>query len=146
MIFEAFHEGQTYTLKPITVTREDIIAYAEKFDPQRLHVDEDYAASGPFGGLIASGYHTLSLVWSRWIDADILGDESMGGPGLDRVQWLAPVRPADTLSTTVTITARRRSQSQPRGIISLHFDVVNQDRVRVMAYEAVALVKLGGGA
>ncbi|NMP22709.1 MaoC family dehydratase [Sulfobacillus harzensis] len=142
MYFEEFRPGTAYTLRPIEVTEQAILQFASVFDPQRIHLDPEFARKGPFGGLIASGYHTLSWVWSRWIEANVLGDESMGGPGLDRVEWLAPVRPGDTLTTVVTITSVRRSKSRPRGIVSMHFEVVNQDGTRVMAYDAAALVRL----
>lgn len=72
----------------------------------------------------------------------MLGDASMGGPGLDRVQWLYPVRPGDTLYTTVTISQARLSKSQPRGIIGMHFEVVNQEGARVMSTDGAALIQL----
>lgn len=142
MYFEEFQIGTEYPLKPIHVSREDIIQFAEQYDPQKIHVDEEFAAEGPFGGLIASGYHTLAVVWSRWVQANAMGDESMGGPGLDTVQWLAPVRPGDTLYTTVTITETRRSNSKPRGIILFRFEVQNQDGTSVMVTEGAALMRL----
>ncbi len=142
MYFEEFRVGSQYHLAPIEVTEEEILAFARRFDPQRIHVDRDYAKNGPFGELIASGYHTLALVWRRWVDAQVLGDESMGGPGLEHVQWLVPVRPGDMLNTTVTVTEARRSRSQPRGIVSLHFEVRNQSNAQVMACDGAALVRL----
>lgn len=143
--FEEFRQGEVYWLEPVIVTGEEILAFARQFDPQRIHVDAAFAAEGPFGGLIASGYHTLVLVWKRWIEANVVGDESMGGPGLDEVRWLAPVRPGDLLNPTVTISAARRSQSQRRGIVSLHFDVTNQDGVTVMTCDGAMLVRLTPG-
>lgn len=80
MVFEDFQVGHQYTLKPVVMKESDMIAYARQFDPQRIHVDAEFAREGPFSGLIASGYHTLSVVWSQWIEAGILGDESLGGP------------------------------------------------------------------
>ncbi len=142
MYFEEFRPGDTYHLRPAVVSEADIVSFAQVFDPQRIHVDRAFAEAGPFGGLIASGYHTLSLVWSRWIEANVIGDQSMGGPGLDHVQWLAPVRPGDQLNTVVTITGARRSKSRPRGIVTMHFEVVNQDGARVMAYDGAAMVQL----
>lgn len=142
MYFEEFRAGQVYHLDPVEVSEEAILAFAQQYDPQRIHIDAEYAAEGPFHGLIASGYQTLSVVWSAWIRAGILGDESMGGPGLEHVQWLAPVRPGDRLATVVTITEARRSRSQRRGIVSMHFEVANQDGIRVLAYDAAALVRL----
>ncbi len=140
--FEEFRTGDVYRLEPVSMSAEAIVTFAREFDPQRIHVDPSFAAEGPFGGLIASGYHTLVAVWKRWIEAGALGDESMGGPGLDQVKWLAPVRPDDRLNATVTIAAVRRSQSLERGIVSLHFDVVNQDGVRVMTCDGAVMVRL----
>ncbi len=142
MYFEEFQQGTVYRLDPIQVSREDIIQFAQQYDPQKIHIDEAFSAQGPFGGLIASGYHTLAVVWARWAEAHVMGDESMGGPGLDTVQWLAPVRPGDTLYTTVTITETRRSTSKPRGIIRFRFEVENQDAVPIMVTEGAALIRL----
>lgn len=142
MYFEAFRAGAVYRLQPVTLSAAEIVAFAREFDPQRIHVDPNFAAQGPFGGLIASGYHTLAAVWKRWIEAGVLGDESMGGPGLDEVKWLAPVRPDDVLNTTVTISTTRRSERLERGIVSLHFDVVNQDGIRVMTCDGAVMVQL----
>ena len=142
MYFEEIREGQQYRLEPITVTLQDILEFAKRYDPQRIHTDEKFATTGPYGGIIASGYHTLSLVWSRWIEADVMGDASMGGPGLERVQWLRPVRPGDTLYATVTIPTARLSRSQPKGIIGIHFSVVNQEGDPVMETEGAAFIQL----
>ena len=145
MYFEEFYVGQAFPLEPVVVTKEDILAFARPFDPQRIHVDESFAAKGPYGGLIASGYHTLSVVWSQWIKADVLGDQSLGGLGLDRVVWSAPVRPGDQLSTTVAVARVRKSSNLVRGIVSFHFDVQNQDDVTVMVTDGVALVQRRSG-
>lgn len=142
MYFEEFREGTVYRLEPIQVSREDIIQFAQQYDPQRIHIDEGFSVEGPFGGLIASGYHTLAVVWSRWAEANVMGDQSMGGPGLDTVQWLAPVRPGDTLYTTVTIMETRPSTSKPRGIIRFRFEVENQEAVPIMVTEGAALIRL----
>lgn len=140
--FEAFRVGQVFHLPSFSLSEEDIVQYARQFDPQRIHVDREFADQGPFGGLIASGYHTLARVWAAWINAGILGDESMGGPGLDSVKWLVPVRPGDELTVTVTVTGARRSESKPRGIVSFHFQTVNQRGETVMTTDGAALLRL----
>lgn len=144
MHFEDFRTGTEYQLEPIAVTEDAIVKFATAFDPQRIHVDPEFSRNGPFGGLIASGYHTLAMVWRGWVDRDVLGEQSMGGPGLEHVKWLAPVRPGDVLHTTVTITGARRSKSRPRGIVSFHFSVRNQSGVEVMSYDTAAMVALFG--
>lgn len=142
MYFEDVKTGTEYKLEPIKMTETEILAFARQFDPQGIHTDPDFAEAGPFGGLIASGYHTLAAVWRKWVDAGVMGDESMGGPGLERLQWLAPVRPGDVLQTTVTVVATHRSQNKPRGVMQIRIEVSNQTGERVMAVDGVVLLKL----
>ncbi len=142
MYLDEFVSGTVYRLDPILVSEEEIIAFARRFDPQRIHIDAEFAENGPFSGLIASGYHTLALAWAGWIRRNILGDESMGGPGLERVQWLAPVRPGDVLRVEVTVGDVRPSKTKPRGTVHFHFEVFNQSGVQVMASDGAALVRI----
>ncbi|WP_286886257.1 MaoC/PaaZ C-terminal domain-containing protein [Aneurinibacillus sp. UBA3580] len=69
MYFEEFYTGQRFTLEPITITAEEIDEFARKYDPQPIHIDREFAEQGPFGGIIASGFHTAGVVWRQWIES-----------------------------------------------------------------------------
>ena len=77
----------------------EIMDFARKYDPQPIHTDREAAAEGPFGGLIASGWHTGSMVFRLWVDLGFMEKSSLGGPGIENLRWLVPVRPGDTLHT-----------------------------------------------
>ncbi len=141
MYFAEFYQGQEFYLEPFVITLEEIQDFAHRYDPQPIHIDLEYAAEGPFAGVIASGFHTLSAVWGRWIETGRFGRETLGGKGLERVEWRAPVRPGDTLQTTVTVVETRASRNQPRGSVHLHFETRNQASVVVMVTEGTVLIK-----
>ena len=124
--FEDFPVGKVFEFGSITVTEQDIIAFAQEFDPQVMHTDPVAAAKGPTNGLIASGWHTVALVMRMYAD-HVLPPDGLPAPGVDELRWLLPVRPGDTLSMRVTIQEARMSRSKPdRGIIRPFSEVLNQ--------------------
>jgi acyl dehydratase len=124
--FEDFPVGKVFEFGSITVTEQDIIAFAQEFDPQVMHTDPVAAAKGPTNGLIASGWHTVALMMRMYAD-HILPPDGLPAPGVDEVRWLLPVRPGDTLTMRVTIQEARMSRSKPdRGIIRPFSEVLNQ--------------------
>lgn len=142
MYFEEFAVGQTFRLKPVTVARHDMVAYARAYDPQPIHIDPHFAETeGPFGTLIASGFYTVGLVWRQWIDLQCFGREIIAGSGLDFLTWDAPVRPGDTLSATVEIVETRPSSKPGRGQITFKFTVVNQEDTGVLTMQGKAYLK-----
>jgi acyl dehydratase len=135
--WEDFHVGDTTELGPVDVTRDEIVEFARRFDPQPFHVDEAAAAAGPFGGLVASGWHTTALFMGMFVRAILLESASMGSPGVDEIRWTAPVRPGDRLTGRVTVTAVEPSSTRPdRGTVFTANDVLNQDGVTVMTLRA----------
>lgn len=128
---EDYVVGATYALGSIAVEEAEVLAFANRFDPQAFHTDPDAAATGPFGGLIASGWHTTALMM-RLYALSYLGDvPSYGSPGVDEVRWPAPVRPGDVLSAQVTVQDRRVFRSKPdRGIVQGLVEVFNQTGAR----------------
>src|SRR5262249_9195913 len=113
----------------------------KKYDPQSFHVDPAAAAKGPFGGLIASGWHTGSLMMRLLADNFVSKVASLGSPGIDELRWLRPVRPGDSLSLRVTILEANRSRSKPdRGIVKTFSEVFNQNNEAVMSLKAVNLI------
>jgi acyl dehydratase len=134
LYFEDFEPGRMYELGSHTVTEEEIIDFARAWDPQPFHVDPEAAASSPFGGLIASGWHTGSL-WMRLYVTSMLGSAAaMGSPGIEELRWLAPVRPGDTLSASLVVLETTPSERHPgRGTLRSRGEMVNQDGVTVMS-------------
>ena len=125
--WEDFEAGQVYELGARTVGREEIVAFARAFDPQPIHLDEEAAARGPFGGLIASGWHTASLFMRMYVDELINDTVSMGSPGVEELRWLVPVRPGDELRGRVTILEATPSSTRPdRGTIRARMELLNQ--------------------
>jgi acyl dehydratase len=140
--FEDYVEGATSQYGEITLTAEEIMEFARRYDPQPIHVDPEYAARGPFSGLIASGWHTAGVMMRLLADHFISHVASMASPGVDEIRWLIPVRPGDTLSIRVTVLETRRSRSKPdRGIVRSLVEVLNQNKEVVMSLKPVSMVK-----
>ncbi len=131
--FEDYKVGEVVEFGDHLVTREEIVEFATRYDPQSFHVDEAAAAKSAFGGLIASGWMTASVMMRLLVDHFISGVASMGSPGIDELRWTRPVRPGDRLRVRVTILETRRSQTRPdRGAILSLDEVLNQDGEVVM--------------
>lgn len=132
--WENFTVGETTDVGTVDVTREEIVEFAQRYDPQPFHVDEAAAEDGPYGGLIASGWHTGAMWMRLYVDAMLGSAASMGSPGLEELRWLAPVRPGDTLHARLTVLEATQSERRPdRGTIRSRGEMVNQDGVTVMS-------------
>lgn len=139
--FEDFAVGDIYQSESVTLTESDIIDFALKYDPQPFHVDRLTAERSQFGGLIASGWQVAALSFRMFVQAGVLRGGGMGSPGLDRLRWLQPVRPDDTIHARATVTEVRESSSRrDRGYVTLDFEVRNQRDETVMSYTAVEIV------
>jgi acyl dehydratase len=138
---EDYLPGEIYTYGPVTVDTDSIIAFARQYDPQSFHTDPVAAASSMYGGLIASGWHTVALTMRVLVDHVISPASSLGSPGCDELRWLKPVRPGDTLAVRFEILANRRSRSKPdRGLVSNQIAVLNQHDEVVMTLKTVLLL------
>ena len=137
--FEDFRVGEVLQLGSRTVSEADIIDFARQFDPQPFHVDPVRAKASVFGGLIASGWHTASLFMRLLVDGFIdQVVESLGSPGVDKVEWLKPVRPGDTLTGRLTIMELIPSKSRAdRGTIKTRGEMINQKGEVVMTIRGV---------
>lgn len=130
-----FSEGERFVSGGITLTEAEIIDFALRYDPQPFHLDQEAAARSPYGGLIASGFQTLSLCFRLFIQSGLLADSSIGSPGIDELRWLAPVRPHDTLRSVVEVLEVRRSGSKPdRGIARMRYLAINQRGETVLTF------------
>ena len=112
--WEDFQPGAVAIYGPRLVTREEIVAFAAEFDPQPMHLDEAAASATMLGGLGASGWHTCCLLMRMIADGFILDSSSMGGPGVEEVRWLAPLRPGTRIRVRSTVLDTPRLQ-QPAG-------------------------------
>ena len=139
--FEDYEPGTVHDLGSVTVSEAEIIDFAKQFDPQSFHIDAEKAKESMFGGLIASGWHTGSLMMKVFAANYLSEASSLGSPGIKELRWLAPVRPNDTLSVRVSIQSARASSSKPdRGIVISLIEVLNQNGVVVMDMTATNLI------
>jgi acyl dehydratase len=144
--FEDYVPGMARDCGSVSVDQAEIISFARQFDPQPFHVDPVAAASGPFGGLIASGWHTAGLVMRLIVDNYVSAESSLGAAGLDELRWPNPVRPGDTLRVRVTVLEARRSQSKPdRGILKTLIEAENQDGQPVMRATSINFIRVRPG-
>ena len=117
-----------------------MVDFAREFDPQPFHTDAVAASDSIYGGLIASGWHTGSVLMS--LLASILGPASLGSPGCDALRWTAPVRPGDRLSLRITVEDSRPSSSKPdRGVLRFHNELSNQAGEVVMTLDSTMLLR-----
>jgi acyl dehydratase len=125
--FEDFEVGRTIEVGQRSVTEEEIIAFATQFDPQPFHVDKEAAAKSIYGGIIASGWHTCSMMMRLMVDSIVSSASSLGSPGLDEVRWLTPLRGGDTLTVSTTVLESKPSTSKPdRGVVLTVWEARNQ--------------------
>jgi acyl dehydratase len=135
--FEDFNAGDVRELGSVTISESEIVEFASRFDPQTFHVDPEAAKDGPFGGLIASGWHTTAVFMGMFVRAVLLDSASLGSPGVEEIRWLAPVRPGDELRGRSTILETRASETNAgRGTVITRNEVLNQDDVVVMTMKA----------
>jgi acyl dehydratase len=139
--WEDFVQGSVTELGPRKVTADEIVAFASRFDPQPMHLDDAAAREAGLDGLIASGWHTCAMLMRMIVDG--FGGEvaSMGSPGVDEVRWVKPVRPGDRLTARRTVTATRASRSRPDlGFVTFTFEIVNQAGEVVMVTTSPLMV------
>jgi len=141
--FEDYAPGAEYEYGYAEVSEPEIIAFARQFDPQPIHVDPGFAATGPFGGLIASGWHTTGIFMRLFADHYLSRVASLGSPGIDELRWPAPLRPGDALRLRTTILQTRRSQHKPdRGLVHTRAELLNQHDHTVLSLIAMNLLRL----
>jgi acyl dehydratase len=126
--FADYRPGAVYEYGYQDVTEAEIVEFARRFDPQPIHADVAWAAGGPFGGVIASGWHTAAMFTRLFVDHYLSHVASLASPGVDEVRWPVPVRPGDRLRMRVAVLQTRPSKSKPdRGIVHTRCELINQD-------------------
>ena len=143
--FEDVMVGDTLTFGPLTISREEIIAFAAEFDAQPFHLSDEAAAETHFGSLSASGWHTTALFMKMFVTKMQAGghqDASLGAMGVDELRWLMPVRPGDTLSGTSEVIEKKASRTRPEmGIVKSRVTIINQQGQPVMTLMPIVLLR-----
>jgi acyl dehydratase len=138
--FEDFTPGRVFELDGPALDKAEIVEFARRFDPQYFHVDERAAEDSPYGGLIASGWHTVGICMRLICDSYLLQSASLGSPGVNEVRWTKPVRPGDRLKMRMTILEAKLSRSKPdRGTVLHRWEVYNQHGDLVMHMEGYGM-------
>jgi acyl dehydratase len=141
--FEDYVEGDVHEFGHIEVLESEMLSFAERFDPQPFHTDPKAAGKSIYGGLIASGWHSASLMMRLFVDHYLTHNASLGSPGVDELRWLKPVRPGNSISLKVTVSKTNRSRSKPdRGIVHSYVEALNQDGEVVMTMKALNFISL----
>lgn len=140
--FEDYVQGETHEWGSIVVDEAAIIAFAKQFDPQPFHLDPGAAKRTIYGGLIASGWHTVCLTMRVCVEHYLSRVASLGSPGVDEIRWLKPVYAGDSLSFRVTIVEAKRSNSKPdRGVVHSYIEALNQSGEIVMTMKGMNLIR-----
>lgn len=141
---EDFEIGRKLATDPVRLEADEIMEFARRYDPQPFHTDLETAKDTVFGGLIASGFQTVATATGQFIRTGVLNGTGLGGPGMENIRWVAPVRPGDTLSTEIEVTQARASKSDPsRGIVKLAF-AVSTDAGVAATFETIVMVRARG--
>jgi acyl dehydratase len=120
LAFEDFTPGRVFDLGTVVVDRDEMVAFAHRFDPQPFHVDEEAAKESLFGGLAASGWFTMGLWMRAYADGVLARATSLGSPGGEEVAWPAPVFAGDELHASMEVVEARRSRTRPgMGLVKL---------------------------
>jgi acyl dehydratase len=139
--FEDYRVGVIAEYGSVVASEESIVAFAAAFDPHLMHTDPIAAASGPFGGLIASGWHTTAMMMRIMVDNYLNERTSLGSPGIDDLRWHLPVRAGDTLNARFTVVAARTLKSKPdRGLLHTFIELFNQNGELVMSQTMLNLI------
>ena len=152
--FEDIDIDEPFPLGSHTFTEEEILTFGREYDPQYFHTDPAAAAHSHFSGVVASGWHTVLVGHRHMVDALEVEEERLKGlgkepgisgpsPGVNKMEFKAPVRPGDTVTYTLTVTSKRPSNSIPGwGLLINSLDAVNQRGEKVYHAEIVGFSKL----
>lgn len=139
--FEDFAPDQVIDLGSRTMTREEIIDFAARWDPQPMHLDDAGGDASLLHGLAASGWHTGCILMRLFADNLLAGSASLGSPGIESLRWMKPVHPGDTLTVRLNVVETRTSASRPRmGLIKGRFEVTDQTGAQVARMESTLMM------
>jgi acyl dehydratase len=139
--FEDYRVGDEFPGEPVQLSEKAIVDFARTYDPQSFHVDAAAAKASPYGGLIASGFHSAAAVWGGMLRAGFLNGRGIGSPGIE-IQWLKPVRPGDTLTPLARVVEMKPSRSRPdRGFVSFQLRVTDQSGGEVLTLSFTEMIR-----
>ena len=134
-IGDRFHAG------PIELSEAEIIEFASKYDPQPMHMNRVWAATGPFGGIIASGWQTIGIVMRQIVEVRMFGSTMVLGLGAENVRWPVVTRPGDSIGIEIEVASMSPSKSKPDfGVIKIHVNGINQRREIALAMTSILWV------
>ena len=139
MYFEEFVLGSITNIEPVIINKEDMLSFANKYDPIPLHTDEVYAQSTIFGNLIAPGVMSFMSVWAKYLETDLAGDELLAGKST-KIEWFKPVFADDILTSTCTVS-KLTKRNEKNGIVELTFEALNQNGELVLTDVTEMIVK-----
>lgn len=142
--YEDIEIGQHQSFGNYAVTREEVVDYAARYDPQPFHLDDDAAAKTYFGRLSASGWHTCAMTMRMLVDnMSTVQQAGLGSPGIDNLRWVKPVYPGDTLRCETEVVEKRRSKSRPdMGLFKSRCRTFNQDGELVLEMVSNGLIRV----
>lgn len=144
LYFEDLEVGKKQSFGRYEVTREEVIEFASKYDPQPFHLDDEAAAKTHFGRLSASGWHTCAMVMAMLVEnMKDVKSAGLGSPGLEELKWLRPVYPGDVLRCETELFEKRRSKSRPEmGLTKSRIQAFNQNDEMVMQSVNIGLMQV----
>ncbi|WP_411348316.1 MaoC family dehydratase [Paenibacillus sp. WLX2291] len=140
MKLNEFYIGQTFETGTLTMTDDNIHAFATEYDPQYMHLDAEKASAGRFGGIIASGIQTLAVSFKLWVETGSYGEDVIAGTAMNNVKFIRPVRPGDVLHTVVKVLDVQPKRRET-GIVTVLLSTFNERKEQVFAAELSALVQ-----
>lgn len=141
--FEDIIVGHKASFGHYEVTRDEVIAFAKKYDMQPFHLDDEAAAQTHFGRISASGWHTCAMTMNMLVNNTVHQRRAgLGSPGVDEIRWRKPVYPEDTLRVEIEVIEKTPSKSRPEmGSYKTHTKVFNQDDLEVMSLTSIGLIR-----
>ncbi|MEC1072165.1 MaoC family dehydratase [Priestia megaterium] len=135
-----FTIGQVFKTKSFKLTKEEIMGFAEEFDPQYMHLDEEKAQQGRFNGIIASGIHTIALSFKLWIEEGMYGNDVIAGTEMNNIKFIKPVYPEDELHTIVEVIDKKTKNNET-GILTVLLSTYNNKEQKVFEGDLSVLIK-----
>lgn len=140
--FEELSPGDAFESDWSALEEDEIVAFAERYDPQPMHVDRDWARQGPHGGIIASGFQTVAETFRLIWDLGVLKDSNIIGAGLDEIRWYKPVKAGQRFRAKAEVLESRESRSKPdRGLVRWRFSLRDEAGDELLSYEDLSLMK-----
>ncbi|MEC5301840.1 MULTISPECIES: MaoC family dehydratase [Staphylococcus] len=140
MKLDEFEIDDVFTTPPNKISEEDIINFAQEFDPQYMHLDKEKATQGRFNGIIASGIHTLSISFKLWIEAGKYGEDVIAGTHMNHIKFIKPVYPEDELYTKIKVL-NKQATKRDQGLLTVLLSTFNQYEDKVFEGELTALLR-----